>query len=386
MLKALKRPLSRRQFLSGLAVQGVGLGLAAYSRSTLAQVPTVSEITLKLTSSVTQQVGTQRTHQLVNVRGAALEQIPSGWRGHQVVVSPDQRYLVSVARRPGRQLLILDQHRQTHFFVTAADQRHFYGHGVFSADQRWFYCPENDYDNARGVIGVYAVADGFKRVDEWDSHGVGPHQIALLPSKSPTDEPIMVVANGGLETHPDYPRIILNPDSMQPNLSYLGAQGRLIAQISPPHHQLSLRHLDVAADGQVWVGAQYQGLVHESPTLIFSHRLGEAQLSEVKAEAALWSQLQGYIASVVAHPQWDSLCVTAPKANLATFWQRSTGQLIGQYSLSDCAGACAHPTEPYYVLSSGEGELVVCHAGTGKVLSNMHFAQLQWDNHLTWVG
>ncbi|OPX55553.1 hypothetical protein SAMN02745127_01491 [Oceanospirillum multiglobuliferum] len=389
----LSKSLSRRQLLSTLGSTAVGLsasglggaGLTLFSQSTQASSQPEQQY-LQLASSATQKIEKDKQHQLLSLQGATLGQTISGWRGHQVAVSPDQRYLVSIARRPGRQLLVLDQTTGQHFRVQAAEQRHYYGHGIFSADQRRFYCPENDYDNARGVIGVYDVNAGFKRINEWSSYGIGPHQIAWLPKADQQPNPIMVVANGGLETHPDYPRIILNPDSMQPNLSYIDQSGALIDQVKPDHHQLSLRHLDVTEDGQVWVGAQYQGLVHESPTLIFNHRIGQKKLQEVDAQPALWAELQGYIASVSAHPKQDTLCITAPKANSVTFWQRTTGQLIARQKLSDCAGVCAHPSKPFYIVSNGEGDLVVYHASTGNIMWQTRFDQLHWDNHLTWIG
>ncbi len=322
-------------------------------------------------------------HQLLRLNGSQPALQKSGWRGHQAIASSDGRFLVSVARRPDTQLLIEDLKTGQHAFVDADKGRHYYGHGLFTPDGRWFYAPENDYNNARGVIGKYDVAAGFKKVDEWDSYGIGPHQIAFLPQQK-DEHPVMVVANGGIETHPDYPRIKLNTETMRPNLSYLNDKGELLDQVEPPHFQLSLRHLDVAPDGQVWVGAQYQGEVFESPNLIFSHRMGDA-LQPVEAPAELWPQLDGYIASLSCHQTQDTVCITAPRANTATFWQRSTSKLIRTQQLSDCAGACAHPQLPVYYISSGNGDLTGFDAGTGEQLWQQHFSGIHWDNHLTWI-
>ena len=393
--QTLKFSICRRRFLQsfgttalssavvgGMYLVGTGKALAAVNHSaSQVDLPTPPNNSLYLASSVkTSKTG----HQLLSLSGEQPRLKRSGWRGHQALASPDGRFLVSVARRPDTQLLIEDLHSGQNLFIDADEGRHYYGHGLFTPDGRWFYTPENDYENVRGVIGKYDVAAGFIKVAEWDSHGVGPHQIAFLPQQN-DEHPVMVVANGGIETHPDYPRIKLNIETMRPNLSYLDAKGKLLDQVEPPHFQLSLRHLDVAPDGQVWVGAQYQGEIFESPNLIFSHRMGEA-LQTVQAPTELWSQLNGYIASLSCHKIQDTVCITAPRANTVTFWQRSTGKLIRTQTLSDCSGACSHPQLPLYYISSGAGDLAAFNAENGNKIWQQRFEGIHWDNHLTWTG
>ncbi len=382
--------MSRRQLIQSGLIGCAGLSL--FSPAVLANTPASSATHgLQLASSVKTDAAGHQMLYLTNGTDYSKDAklLPSGWRGHQVAASPDGRYLVSVARRPGTQLLVQDRQLGKHNLIDATTDRHFYGHGLFSADSQYLYCSENDYENAQGMIGVYRVDQGFKRIGEWSSQGVGPHQIAWVYAKQAAGQPpapLLVVANGGIETHPDYPRIKLNLDTMQPNISYLDLSGQLIQQVTPPHHQLSLRHLDVAPDGQVWVGAQYQGEVHESPNLIYSHKLGEDKLTAVGADDTLWPQLKAYIASVACHDQTDTVCITAPRDNQITLWQRSSGKLIKQMSQTDCAGVCAHPTQPYYLVSGGDGTLAAYHAGTGHRLWQQTLNGVHWDNHLSWIG
>ncbi|MBB1489153.1 DUF1513 domain-containing protein [Oceanospirillum sediminis] len=379
-----RRFLLQSASLAGLAVSVSGCTLFNTSSNTTLTDPAASgniadPASIRLASSVkTETMG----HQLLQLQQSP-QMLPSQWRGHQVAMSPDGRYLVSVARRPGRQLLVQDLSTQRHWFVNANEGRHFYGHGIFSADGSLLYCPENDYDNAEGKIGIYSVHQGFKKLKEWSSYGTGPHQIAWLKHQGDT---LLVVANGGIETHPDYPRIKLNLDIMQPNISYLNLEGQLADQATPPHHQLSLRHLDTSSDGRVWVGAQYQGEIYESPNLVYNHAPGESDLTAVKAEDALWPGLKAYIASVSCHSTADSVCVTAPRDNKVTFWQRSSGQMIRTMSLADCAGVCAHPILPVYYVSSGDGTLAAFDANNGDLLWQKQFEGIHWDNHLTWAS
>src|SRR3546814_6108125 len=67
----------------------------------------------------------------------------------------------------------------------AAAGRHFYGHGVFSPDGRWLYACENDYDNARGCIGIYDATAGYRREAELEAYAIGPHEMVLLSDGRP---------------------------------------------------------------------------------------------------------------------------------------------------------------------------------------------------------
>ncbi|MCK0317313.1 DUF1513 domain-containing protein, partial [Salmonella sp. 15E65] len=90
---------------------------------------------------------------------------------------------------------------------------------------------------------------------EFDSGGIGPHEVVLMP-----DGKTLCVANGGILTHPDYGKLELNLDTMRPSLAYIdAASGELLekVELEPALHRLSIRHLALAADGCVWFGCQY---------------------------------------------------------------------------------------------------------------------------------
>ena len=59
---------------------------------------------------------------------------------------------------------------------------------------------------------------------------------------------------GEFETHPDYGRAMLNIPTMDPSLAFVDLDGHLIAQYRLPerHHQLSIRHMAIGADGAIW--------------------------------------------------------------------------------------------------------------------------------------
>ncbi|HRN84224.1 MAG TPA: DUF1513 domain-containing protein, partial [Hyphomicrobium sp.] len=119
---------------------------------------------------------------LVTEDGRILREIPLTARAHDIAIDRERRRAVACARRPGYFALAfdLDGHAEPEVFVPPED-RHFYGHGAFSPDGRLIYMTEHDIETGEGVIGVYDTGNGFRRVGEFPSYGIGPHEAILLP-------------------------------------------------------------------------------------------------------------------------------------------------------------------------------------------------------------
>src|SRR5262245_13946538 len=135
-------------------------------------------------------------------------------RGHDTAARPASSEAVVFSRRPGNWFIVVDAARgRLVSTVLSAKDRHFYGHGVFTPDGRLLYATENDTVSGNGVLGIYDASNGYRRIGEIFSRGIGPHDIAFLP-----DGRTLVVANGGLRTLPGTGREVLNKDDMKPNL------------------------------------------------------------------------------------------------------------------------------------------------------------------------
>ena len=132
-------------------------------------------------------------------------------RGHSIAFHPNRSKAVVFARRPGNFAVEFDHQKgmATYRFDSATD-RHLYGHGVFSHDGRYLYTAENDFAAGQGVIGVRDVNDQYRQIAELPSGGIGPHDVKLTSAGGH-----LVVANGGIRTHPDRAREKLNIDSMK---------------------------------------------------------------------------------------------------------------------------------------------------------------------------
>ena len=84
---------------------------------------------------------------------------------------------------------------------------------MFSPDGALLYATENDFDNAAGMVGIYDARAVSSAIGEFPTHGVGPHELLLLD-----DGATLAIANGGIETHPDFGRAKLNIATMKPSL------------------------------------------------------------------------------------------------------------------------------------------------------------------------
>ncbi len=307
-------------------------------------------------------------------------------RGHSLAVSPDRRTAVLFARRPGRFALAIDlaRGRLAAEFTTPGD-RHFYGHGVFSRDGRFLYASENDFQGERGVIGIYDADKAYQRAGEIASHGIGPHEIALL-----SDGATLVVANGGILTRPGLPRVKLNLATMAPSLCYVHRRdGRLLRERRLPAklHRLSIRHLAVGRDDTVAVAMQYEGPRGDLVPLVALHRPGapeDAPLPALEAAPGAWRAMKQYCGSVCFDSGGRLLAVSAPRGNLVTFWDVAAGVHLSSVRVNDGSGVAPGERPGEFLASSGHGGVAVIDAWSGKTtpLDGAFVETGRWDNHL----
>jgi hypothetical protein len=265
--------------------------------------------------------------------------------------------------------------------IEAPADRHYYGHGVFDRQGRMLYVTENAFASGDGVIGVYDAADGYRRLGEIPSHGVGPHQLVLR-----RDGRTLAIANGGIRTHPDLGRSKLNLSSMDPSLAYVDTfDGRLLDSYRPPGslHQLSIRHLDIAADDTVCLAAQYQGAADAHPPLVAVHR-GVAELQWLQAPHGVYQKMRNYCGSVCFDRSGERLAVSAPRGNCVVFWSLRPSRCVARIEVADGCGVAAGTLPGEFIISSGRGGVFRYRLADGQHATPVRFnsADTRWDNHL----
>ena len=191
----------------------------------------------------------------ISHRGKIIFETVLPSRGHEAVFHPKVPMAVIFGRRPGYFATVIDILKgEVIAILEPQRERHFFGHGTFSSDGKTLYTTENDYVSGRGIIGVWSVFP-FKRRSEFFSGGVGPHDITLIDEGD-----TLVVANGGLRTHPKTGRQVLNSDNFISNLSYFTTNGECleIVSLAEKFVSLSIRHLSAGSDNSIAFAMQDQ--------------------------------------------------------------------------------------------------------------------------------
>jgi len=299
-------------------------------------------------------------------------------RGHSFAVSRDGSRAVAFARRPrGFALAFEPRNDREPALFGAPPGRHFYGHGVFADRDRLLLATENDFDGARGVVGVYDVAAGYRRIGEFASGGVGPHELVMLP-----DERRIAVANGGIETHPEAGDAKLNLATMAPSLTFLDfATGDVVAEhrLDPALHQLSIRHLAVDADGSVWFGCQHQGPAGDRPPLL-GHAGPDSSPVMVLGQPNISASMSNYIGSVARSADGSLIAASSPRGGRIIVVDLK-GRLVATADLADgCGVAPAGATG--ILASSGRGEIAEIEDGEATPVAQ---TSLAFDNHMALV-
>ncbi|KQS65370.1 hypothetical protein ASG39_09020 [Rhizobium sp. Leaf371] len=288
-------------------------------------------------------------------------------RAHGLAHSAVSGHTVAFARRPGTFAMILDTAvRDEPVVITASEGRHFFGHGCFSADGRLLYATENDFAGNRGMIGFYDGTDGYRRMGEFPTYGIGPHDMTLSP-----DGRLLVVANGGIETHPDFGRTKLNLDHMEPSLVLIEtATGRLVERhVMPPHlRQLSTRHVDIDAGGRIWFACQYEGPRNARPPVAGAFAPGEdIKFLDLPEEAA--AALANYVGAIAVHRAEGLVGLASPKGGAVVTVDARTGTFVKLERLADAAGI-APAKRPGFAVSSYDGRFAE------------RTSPIAWDQHI----
>ncbi|MEM9584101.1 MAG: DUF1513 domain-containing protein [Pseudomonadota bacterium] len=349
---------SRRSFLTGLMATGL------VPRQTWAEVGNPAYLSAGMTRDgayVLCGLG-------ADGRLAFTRSLPA--RGHAAAAHPSRAEVVAFARRPGTFAIVLDCVSGLELArLVAPEGRHFYGHGAFSADGRLLFTTENEFDAARGIVGVWDAARAYRRIGEFPSGGTGPHDIKLMP-----DGATLVVANGGIETHPETGRAKLNLPSMRSRLSFLRLDGAVVDQVAldGAYRKNSIRHLAVTDEGVVAFAAQWQGDVTDAVPLLGTFKPGVDAAPQL-ARAPVFREAQAYLGSIAAHR--SAIAVTSPRGGLVLEFDARSLALTEKQVIEDVCGIAP--------MSGG----FICTSGTGRVLSGpVRRAETQhdmrWDNHL----
>ncbi len=296
----------------------------------------------------------------------SLFTVPLPARGHAGCAHPAQAVCVAFARRPGTYALVIDALRGTvQHQLTPPANRHFNGHGTYSADGSLLYTVEQAADDSTGYLGLWDTTR-YTRLTEVPTHGIGPHDMKRLTDGS------LIVANGGIATDPA-DRTKLNLATMRANLTHLDAQGRLLtrAELTPDLHQNSIRHLALLPHG-VAFALQWEGDPALPVPLLGIWRAGTITLHAGPDTEAL--RMQGYAGSIAATN--SHIAITSSHGGVVQLYDL-TGNFITTLPRIDASGIAAMGDG--FLVTDGTGALTRI---TDQAFSAVNLMPLAWDNHL----
>ena len=311
----------------------------------------------------------------IDIMGHDVFRVPLPGRGHAGAAHPVAPEAVGFARRPGTFALVIDCARgEVLHRLESPEGRHFMGHGTFLQGGAILATLENDYITTRGKIGLWSRAEGYRRIGEIETHGVGPHE--ALQMKDGT----LVVANGGIQTDPrvEDGRGKLNLPVMKPSLAYITPEGELLEQVflDPELHLNSIRHLAMTEDELVGFAMQWEGDSMDAPPLLGLHRRGWSAAK--LAEAPLGEQLamQAYAGSVALSGDGQLFGITSPRGGRLHLFDREA-TFVASHHRPDICGLAAGPEG--FLATDGLGG--VWHATATEFQPFAH-VERAWDNHV----
>lgn len=303
----------------------------------------------------------------LTARGESLFALPLPARGHAAAAHPTRPLAVGFARRPGSFAVVVDCAAGVLAArLTPPLGRQFNGHGVFSADGSVLYTSEVVADTSAGRIGLWE-AGSFTRIGEWDSGGIGPHDL-----KRQGDS--LIIANGGIATDPA-DRRKLNIADMRPNICQLSPEGAILAMAELPDlMQNSIRHLALGPGGQIAFAMQWEGDPAEAVPLLGLWTPG-SDPHLCPAPEAEAPRMKGYAGSI-ARSADGRIALTSSKAGVAMLFGAG-GQHLQTLERADVSGVASHGAG--FVVSDGSGALLALDQTGLKPLAQ---GPALWDNHL----
>ncbi len=310
-----------------------------------------------------------------------LYSLPLPTRPHGITAEADGGLLV-IGVRPGTWLLRCDGAGRAMQQLRVDDDNsttRLNGHAATAGEV--LYTTETDLRSGRGRIGV-RDRQTLKKLDEWDTHGIDPHQLIL------DHQGQLFVANGGVpRTLSDKKYDLHRMDSSLVRLD--GRNGRLLRQWRLDDPRLSLRHLAWShdpADGDAYLGIALQA-EHDEPAARAAAPLlavldGDALGIPTRANDGV-----GY-AGDIAPAYQGGFAVSSHRAGLVQLWHPGAAQkLTSIITFKEAYALTAWPGP-----AQDGGLLVATAYGLVRWLPTANARFLAWpesmalDNHWVLVG
>lgn len=237
-------------------------------------------------------------------------------RPHGLLPEADGGLLV-IGVRPGGWVLRCDGNGKLMQQVRLSDESSLTslnGHAAQALAADIIYTTETETKTGRGKIGVRDRLS-LRKLDEWDTHGIDPHQLLLDQNGH------LVVANGGVPRTASDKKFDLH--RMDSSLVRLDSQnGRLLRQWQLDDKRLSLRHLawsDSPTDGKRYLGIAMQA-EHDDPLKRVAAPILAVLEGDILSIPTRANDGVGYAGDITAAYN-GGFVLSSNQAGLAQLWQ-----------------------------------------------------------------
>lgn len=251
-------------------------------------------------------------------------------RPHGLMHLQEAEYLV-LARRPGDWMMRLNVATGETSRIWQEEGRHLNGHSAVLGEL--MYTTETDVLSGSGMLGVRNRSTA-ELLDVWPTHGKDPHQLLVLPEGGlGISQPLLLVANGGLASHPDMGRTPQPNHQIDSSVLALNPRtGEVLKKWTLDDPLLSLRHMAQHNSGLVGIAMQAQHsnseMQQNAPVLALldQHGLRVAEQSV---------GVKGYAGDIAATP--EGFAVSCTKNDSVARFDLQGKLLGGQTAKAACA-------------------------------------------------
>jgi len=268
----------------------------------------------------------------------ALHRVPLSFFGHGVVPDPAHPERAAVFQKKGKGACEVDLVAgEVLRPIETASNRRFYGHGAFSRDASLLYATETivegDFD------GLIAVRDArtHEYLGEFPTYGSSPHDCVLID-----DGRVLAITNGG------GPR-----GGVAPSVTYVDVETqKLVEKLEFSTPDINAGHLSVSSAGDLAViSAQREGLKPYENTGGVTLRPRGGDFTTVASPSDVVERMFGETLSLCIDERRRIVAATTPIANLVTFWNLETGELVRHYAAHNPRGINLSLDGRFFVLS-----------------------------------
>jgi hypothetical protein len=228
---------------------------------------------------------------------------------------------------------------------------------------------------------VYNVTDSYRRTGEFSSGGIGPHELRLIPGSGH-----LVVANGGIRTHPDQGRAKLNLADMRSNVCLLDVSaGSVVEKINLDHRyqRLSIRHVDVNSQKVVGLAMQFEGNPAANVPLAALWRCGR-EVNYLRAPTSIEPTLRQYTGSIRFDQNGEFVAVSFPRGNYTGLWETATAKFRGGFVTPDSSGISSTSEPGEFLIAGSDGRFRrIAPDQTSSEIDLFIDAEYAWDNHVS---